>query len=118
MGCRVSGDVNALESAWFDAGARDSELSDELAAALVDRQAPDFRRLKVGLGLMLGALLVLALPLLRPSLRRVELPVPMAVNAAPCVTALGPIEAARKLTKQSLAKKPARRTPGKAVARK
>lgn len=110
-------EVNALEVAWFDSAARDSELSEELAAALADRPAPDFRRLKVGLGCMLAALLVLALPMMKPAPGKIA-PAPLAAQHAPAAPMVRPIEAAKKAVQRAVAKKPAKRAPAKVVARK
>ena len=119
-GCRVRCDVNALERAWFDAAGRDSERSEELAVALAEKPPADFRRLKVGLGCMLAALLVLALPMLKPSPKLVEPVAPVAVQKAslPSAPVVRAVQAVKKPAKPAPAKKTVKRASGKLVARK
>lgn len=101
------------ELVWFEVAERESQVAEELAQALQEKEPVDFTRLKVALGCMVAALLVSLLPLLKPSPKPVPAPSPSpiaAVQKAPAV--------AEKRDSPPQPKKKAKRPSGKIVARK
>ena len=56
--------METLERGWFEAAERDSSAADELEA-LQQKSPANFTRMKIALGCIVAALVMLALPLLR-----------------------------------------------------
>lgn len=110
--------MNALEDAWFLGAERDSAVSEELAA-IDERPEPDFTRLKVSLGCLLAALVMLVLPVFKSSPRAAPpvavAPVAKKAPAQIAITMHTPTKPSKPKAKPA---KKAKRVPGKIIARK